>query len=106
MFSLFGKKDFKSVNVNDLDNILGKINLIDIREPYEVKTRSLKGSKNIPMDNLLKNPEKYLNKEKEYYIMCQSGMRSSRTSNILSKQGYKIINVSGGIGLYVGTKIK
>ena len=38
--------------------------------------------------------------------MCQSGMRSSRTSNILSKQGYKIINVSGGIGLYVGTKIK
>ena len=104
MFSLFGKKDFKSVNVNDLDNILGKINLIDIREPYEVKTRSLKGSKNIPMNNLLKNPEKYLNKEKEYYI--QSGMRSSRTSNILSKQGYKIINVSGGIGLYVGTKIK
>ena len=106
MFSLFGKKDFKSVNVNDLDNILGKINLIDIREPYEVKTRSLKGSKNIPKNNLLKNPEKYLNKEKEYYIMCQSGMRSSRTSNILSKQGYKIINVSGGIGLYVGTKIK
>ena len=106
MFSLFGKKDFKSVNVNDLDNILGKINLIDIREPYEDKTRSLKGSKNIPMNNLLKNPEKYLNKEKEYYIMCQSGMRSSRTSNILSKQGYKIINVSGGIGLYVGTKIK
>ena len=106
MFSLFGKKDFKSVNVNDLDNILGKINLIDIREPYEVKTRSLKGSKNIQMNNLLKNPEKYLNKEKEYYIMCQSGMRSSRTSNILSKQGYKIINVSGGIGLYVGTKIK
>ena len=30
MFSLFGKKDFKSVNVNDLDNMLGKINLIDI----------------------------------------------------------------------------
>lgn len=58
------------------------------------------------MNNLLKNPEKYLNKEKEYYIMCQSGMRSSRTSNILSKQGYKIINVSGGIGSYVGTKIK
>ena len=106
MLSLFGKKDFKSVNVNDLDNILGKINLIDIRPPYEVKTRRLKGAKNIPMNNLLKNPEKYLNKEKEYYIMCQSGMRSSRTSNILSKQGYKIINVSGGIGSYVGTKIK
>lgn len=106
MFSIFGKSSVKSVNVNNLDGMLLQINLIDIREPFEVKTGTLKGAKNIPMDKLLTNPEKYLNKEKEYYIMCQSGMRSSRTSKQLSNLGYNVINVSGGMGSYAGTKRK
>ncbi|MGG7176882.1 rhodanese-like domain-containing protein [Clostridium paraputrificum] len=106
MFSIFGENSVKSVNVNDLDNVLGKINLIDIREPYEVKSGAIKGSKNIPMDKILSDPDQYLNKEKEYYIMCQSGMRSSRTTKALNKLGFKVINVSGGMGSYVGTKRK
>lgn len=50
------------------------------------------------MGNLLKNPEKYLMKDKTYYIMCQSGARSNRTTKILNKQGYQVINVAGGVG--------
>lgn len=106
MFSIFNKNSVKSINVNDLDNLIGKIELIDIRETYEVNMGTIKGSKNIPMGKLLDNPDKYLNKEKEYYIMCQSGMRSSRTSKTLNNIGYNVINVSGGMGSYVGTKIK
>lgn len=106
MLSIFNREKVKSVNVNDIDNLLGKINLIDIREGYEVAAGALKGSKNIVMDKLLNNPEKYLSKEDEYYIMCQSGMRSSRTCSMLSKDGYKVINVGGGMGSYVGTKRK
>lgn len=106
MFSIFKKEEIKSVNVNDIDNLIGKINLIDIREGYEVASGTLKGAKNIVMDNLLNNPNKYLNMEEEYYIMCQSGMRSSRTCKMLSKDGYKVINVVGGIGSYAGSKRK
>lgn len=61
------------INVNDIDDLIGKVELIDIREDYEYKNGSIKSAKNIPMGMLLNEPNKYLNKDKEYYIMCQSG---------------------------------
>ena len=92
----------KNVSANELDNLIGKADIIDIREPYEYKTGSIKTAKNIPMGNLITNPNQYLNKEKTYYIMCQSGARSSRTCKFLLKQGYDVINVTGGISSYTG----
>jgi rhodanese-related sulfurtransferase len=89
-----------------MDNLIGSIELIDIREPYEYKSGSIKTAKNIPMGNLLGQPDRFLNKDKTYYIMCQSGARSSRTCSILTKQGFDVINVSGGMGSYVGSKRK
>lgn len=104
MFDFFKRDDSKIINVNDIDDLIGKVELIDIREPYEYKRGSLRTAKNIPMGNLLASPEKYLAKDKTYYIMCQSGGRSGRTARALTKQGFKVIDVVGGMGSYVGTK--
>jgi rhodanese-related sulfurtransferase len=105
MFNFLKKVEGKVINVNEIDNLL-EINLIDIREPYEYKGGSIRNSKNVPMQNLITNPDKYLIKDKTYYIICQSGGRSARTVNHLKKQGYDVVNVIGGIGSYVGTKRK
>jgi len=94
----------RTIHVNDLDKTIGKIQLIDIREPYEFKSGSLRSAINIPMGNLLENPEKYLEADKTYYIMCQSGGRSSVATKVLQKQGFDVVNVVGGMGSYVGTK--
>jgi len=104
MIGLFKKASNKVINVNDIDDLIGKIKLIDIREDYEYKSGSIKSAKNIPMNRLLKEPNKYLNKDIKYYIMCQSGGRSSRTCNTLRNEGYDVINVSGGVGSYAGSK--
>lgn len=104
MFDFFKRNDSKAINVNDMDELIGKVELIDIREPYEFKSGSLKTAKNIPMGDLLTSPEKYLEKDKTYYIMCQSGIRSRRTTSALAKQGFIVINVAGGMGSYVGSK--
>ena len=106
MFGFFKKDEGKVINVNDIDNLIGKVELIDIREVYEYKGGSIKSAKNIPMGQLLNEPDKYLNKSKEYYIMCQSGGRSARACNNLVKQGFDVVNVSGGMGSYVGKKRK
>lgn len=100
------KKSEKSnvIHINDLDNLIGNVEIIDIREPFEYKSGSINTAKNIPMGDLLNKPEKYLEKDKTYYIMCQSGMRSQNTCKALAKQGYSVINVAGGMGSYVGTK--
>lgn len=106
MFSFLNRNKVQSVNVNELDAVLSNIKLIDIREPSETSLGTIKNAKKIPMNNLLAKPEQYLSKDTEYYIMCQSGMRSSRTSKTLNKLGYKVINVSGGFGSYRGKNIK
>lgn len=101
MFSILGKNNFNSISVYDLNDKLGKINLIDIRENYEYNNGHVPTAKNIPMDEILSNPEKYINKSDEYHIICQSGARSSRTCKRLSSHGYKVINVLGGTGSYI-----
>jgi rhodanese-related sulfurtransferase len=106
MFDFLRKDTGKVIHVNDIDSLIGKVELIDIREPYEYQSGSIKTAKNIPMGTLLGNPGKYLLSGKTYYIMCQSGGRSSRACGMLTKQGYDVINVAGGMGSYVGTKRK
>jgi rhodanese-related sulfurtransferase len=103
MFPFSFKKAFKSVDVNDLEELLGRINLIDVREQYEYRSGHLEAAKNIPMDELLNNPEKFLDKSKEYYIICQAGSRSSRTCSMLTASGYNVVNVSGGTSGYRGS---
>lgn len=104
MFSFMNKDKGKVIHVNDLDKLIGKIELIDIRETYEYKSGSIQTAKNIPMGNLISEPNKYMQKDKTYYLMCQSGGRSNMASKALIKQGYDVINVAGGMGAYVGTK--
>jgi rhodanese-related sulfurtransferase len=36
-------------------------------------------------------------KERQIIVVCQSGMRSQRAADILSRNGYKVLNVSGGM---------
>ena len=106
MFSFLKRDKSETINVNDIDNLIGKVELIDIREPFEYEIGSLKTAKNIPMGDLLNTPNKYLIEENTYYIMCQSGARSSMATRVLSKQGYNVIDVVGGIVSYVGTNRK
>lgn len=106
MLRFLQRDDSKVIHVNDIDNLIGSIELIDIREPYEYQSGSIITAKNIPMGSLLDNPNKYLQKDKTYYLLCQSGARSGMTSKRLTKQGFEVINVAGGVGSYVGTKRK
>ena len=52
--------EFKNINVNELEDIMDKINLIDIREKDEYTLKSLKNTKNIPMHELLDNYDEFL----------------------------------------------
>jgi rhodanese-related sulfurtransferase len=106
MFSLFQRDATASIHVNDIDDMLKDINLIDIREPYEYAHSSIRSAKNIPMGQLMSAPDKYLNKSNKYYIVCQSGGRSSGAVAALLRAGYDVVNVKGGMGSYMGKNRK
>jgi rhodanese-related sulfurtransferase len=73
---------------------------IDVRTPGEYKARNIREFKNIPLHQLA-NKAGELSKDKEVVIICQSGMRSSKASKVLKKQGFKqVTNVKGGMSAW------
>ena len=80
-----------------LDN--NEVILLDVREPYEVEICHVKGSLFIPMNEIPQKLEQ-LDKEKNYAVMCHSGVRSLHVSNYLNSQGFSAMNVSGGIDMW------
>ena len=89
----------KHIYAEDLyNNALIRLDqIIDIRESFELQTMSLDGTLHIPMNTLLTYPEKFLSKNTQYYILCRSGRRSYVLTEILSKKGYDLVNIVGGI---------
>ena len=85
----------KSISIKELLK-LNNINIIDIRSIEKYSDNHIENAKSIPMQLLLKEPNKYLNYYDTYYIYCQKGINSVKVCQRLSLQGYKVINIIGG----------
>lgn len=90
-----------NISVLELKRILRPgINLIDIRNSTSYKLGNIPYSKNISKNELMFNPEKYLFKDKVYYIYCEKGIQSKSLVSYLNNIGYKAINLIGGYKNY------
>lgn len=89
---------FNEINSKELKTLMKKnsINLIDIRDYYSYSLGTINNSINIPANLLFANPHSYLDKNKEYYIFCNSGNTSFKLCNYLSNLGYKVVNIIDG----------
>jgi rhodanese-related sulfurtransferase len=95
-------KGIKSISTDELKPELKKAGkqFIDVRTPAEYKANRIKEFKNIPLNELPARSAE-LDANKETYVICQSGMRSSKAAALLKKKGFgKVINVRGGMGSY------
>lgn len=86
-----------------LREITKKTNIIDIRTTVEFNDFNYPGSKNVPRLFLLQNPEKFLDKNNDYYLICQKGEVSLACSKILNALGYRCYSIIGGIESYKTT---
>lgn len=86
---------FESISVNDLKK-MNNINLIDVRDVEKYNNGYIMNAVNIPAQQLLSRTERYLDRGKKYYIYCQKGIQSRKVCQILSTNGYSVVNVSGG----------
>lgn len=72
------------------------VQFIDVRTAGEFADGHAPKAVNFPLDSLEKDLEK-LNKNKPVYIICQTGSRSQKGSEILQKAGFKsTYNINGG----------
>ncbi|MGF9964374.1 CoA-disulfide reductase [Bacillus rhizoplanae] len=89
-----------TVQWHEIDDIVEKGGyLIDVREPHELKQGIIKGSVNIPLDELRDRLHE-IPTNQEIYITCQLGMRGYVAARILMENGYAAKNVDGGFKLY------
>lgn len=84
------------MNEVSIYEIIGKENIIDIRDNYSYNLGHLSNSKNIPYYRLLSNYSMYLNKKTTYYLYCDYGSQSKEISNRLNLFGYKTYYVKEG----------
>lgn len=90
-----GGKMIPSIQINELLALANPI-IIDIRSSQNYNNNHIEGAINIPSQELLVHPEKYLVKDKKYFIYCQKGVTSVKVCNILYKKGYMAVNIIGG----------
>lgn len=83
------------ISIEELLKINPK-NIIDIRNGQNYNNNHIDGAVNIPFEQLIINPHKYLDKNMKYFIYCQKGIVSKKACQILSSYGYKVINIIGG----------
>ncbi|AZV57826.1 CoA-disulfide reductase [Clostridium sp. AWRP] len=69
--------------------------LLDVRSDIEFNNGHIEGALNIPVDNLRERLGE-LDKNKEIIEYCQVGLRGYIASRILSQNGFKVKNITGG----------
>lgn len=94
--------DVKLCHVADVVNPAPNQELLDVRTLGEVAAGTILGAKNIPLDEL-RDRLGELSKEKEYLVFCKVGQRGYLACRILTQNGFKCRNLSGGYTTYQRT---
>lgn len=70
--------------------------ILDVRTKGEYAGGHIKGSINIPVEQLSGNLNKLKNKDKAIITCCASGMRSASAKGILTSNGFSNVHNGGG----------
>jgi len=103
LFKLFKNlKLYKDLNYQEFVSCIqqdSKGIILDVRNSLELKESKIKGAINIDVTSPgFADAIKSLSKDKNYYVYCRSGTRSSKACRIMSKSGFKnLYNLKGGI---------
>lgn len=79
--------------------------LLDVRDDIETDNGIIEGAYKIPVNSLRRRINE-LDKNKEIIIYCQVGLRGYIAARILSANGYKVKNVTGGYKSYLIGRFK
>lgn len=104
--STFALAELRHVEVSE-DFVKSGITIIDIRtSPEWIDTGIIENS--IPItffdeqghynaDTFMAELNKHVKKDREFALVCRTGSRTTAVTDFLSKNGYKVVNLKGGI---------
>lgn len=94
-------KGFKSVSVEEFTEIIkdsANVIILDVRTIEEYANGHIEKSINIDVkqDNFEETAKNRLTKDKTIALYCRSGKRSKKAAEILTQNGYKVVELSSG----------
>jgi len=95
----FNNNGCKNIDANELNEKMkagDDFFLLDVRTPQEYASQAIEGSHLIPLQELGSRMEE-LPKKKEIVVYCRVGNRSAFACSTLSRMGYSVKNLEGGI---------
>ena len=70
--------------------------LLDVREDWEFSLAAIEGSENFPMAEVVDRQQEFAFEEK-IVVICHYGERSQLAAQELTKCGFNVYNLTGGI---------
>jgi phage shock protein E len=101
------KAEIKQVSVEQASAAVVKetVQFIDVRTVEEYNSGHAPRAVNLPLDGLDGELAK-LDKDKPVYVICQSGKRSQKGTEILKQAGFKdVYNVTGGTSAWTAANL-
>lgn len=95
MFGMFKTMFSQNGSENLAEIINNNAFLVDVRSPMEFNDAKVKGSINIPLDQIQNHLAKFKGKN-NIVVFCRSGARSSQAKSILDRNGIENVTNGGG----------
>lgn len=92
---------YKTISMSEFDEVYRKkdgMTILDVREEDEYKSGHIPGARSAPLSGF----PAQLEKGKTYYVVCQSGGRSTMACQYLARNGHDVVNVMGGMSAWRG----
>jgi rhodanese-related sulfurtransferase len=89
------KEDMNSIHPVELAALGSDVSIVDVREADEYDAMRVPGVIHIPLGQLPERVDEL--PTGRLYVMCASGRRSARATQLLEAQGHDAVNVLGGI---------
>lgn len=94
---------YETIDLEDIDDYIADGYIVaDVREIDEYESGHIPGAINAPLSALQNGDFSALDPDEKYIIICRSGNRSVIASEILSGEGFDIVNVSEGMSTWTG----
>src|SRR4051794_15540835 len=74
----------------------GKVQLVDVREPYEVEAGRIAGSRHIELERLASQADT-ISRDEPVLFYCRLGSRSGMAANAFRRAGYQAFSLTGGL---------
>jgi rhodanese-related sulfurtransferase len=74
----------------------GEVELVDVREDYEVEAARIPGSRHVDLSELGGAADSF-DRERPIVFYCRSGERSAMAADAFEQGGFQAYNLSGGI---------